>query len=484
MDAVTQPFAAYVRVSKLGDRSVEDLRSTELQRQAIRTFAERNSLEIVWTTDDIDSKGSTTERKVLEQIVQDIEGGQLGGLVVYKLDRLSRLAPRARVELFDRIEAAGGRVLSTLEPLDPATPQGRFTRELFLSVARMEWESRRDEFARATRLAVERGVHTATAPFGYAKGPDRVLVVVEPEAVVVRGCFERRARGMSWSELARWADSTGVPPRHGTRWTRSTISRIVSNRAYLGEAWSGAIVNPDAHPAIVDVEAFEAAQIARGVRPARGEPALLSGLVRCAGCRHRMHPGTVGGQRKQLVYRCRGRHGAGVCPAPSNITRAHLDQIVVEQFLAHFSDVAVQGRAGGAPLTEATDALAAAERGLDAYLEAVDVEIVGDRAFKAGYTKRAAVVEDARAALHRARSQAAGLNLGVHRLDAALWGELPMDAHRRLLTAGLDTVFVRRAEVVGRNQLDPDRVRIYWRGEAPEALPGPGIRVPLAPLDW
>ena len=65
-----------------------------------------------------------------------------------------------------------------------------------------------------------------------------------------------------------------------------------------------------------------------------------------------------------------------------------------------------------------------------------------------------------------------------------MWPDLSIAERRRLLNAGVDCVFIRRAPVNGRHGLDPERVRIFWRGEAPDGLPGPGVRVELAPLDW
>src|SRR3954452_20553822 len=138
------PFAAYVRVSKLGDRELEDLRSVEQQRHAISTYAERAGIEVEWLDATIGVSGAKADRQAVEDAVGRIEAGELAGLVVYNLSRLSRLAPRQRAELFDRIEGAGGRVLSATEPNDVATPEGRFVRELFLSLARMEWERHRD----------------------------------------------------------------------------------------------------------------------------------------------------------------------------------------------------------------------------------------------------------------------------------------------------------------------------------------------------
>ena len=315
-------FAGYVRVSKLGAREVDDLRSPEIQRKAIQALASREGFDVEWLNPQLNVSGAKADREAIMAAVDRIEAGELAGIAVYKLDRLSRLAPRQRIELFDRIEGERGekpgRVKSATEGHDPTTPRGRFARDMFLSLARLQWEEAQEGFAEAVEIAIGNGCH-AHAPFGYRKplradgkvAKGQSLEIVKAEAEIVRELFVRRGRGLSWSELARWADTTGGPPRNSKHWTRRGIETIVANRAYLGEARYGQHVQPDAHPAIVTIDEFETANVARGIRPPRGEAALLSGLVRCAGCRHK----TRGDVRRQaqaedlpLHRRARRRH--------------------------------------------------------------------------------------------------------------------------------------------------------------------------------
>lgn len=483
-------FAGYVRVSQLGTRDADDLRSPDIQRKAIQVLADREGFDVEWLNPELNVSGAKADRAAIMDAVDRVERGELAGIAVYKLDRLSRLAPRQRIELFDRIEGErgekAGRVKSATEAHDPSTPRGRFTRDMFLSLARLQWEEAQEGFAGAIEVAIGNGCH-AHAPFGYRKpiradgkvAKGQPLEVVPLEVDVVRGLFQRRALGTSWSELARWADSTGVGPRRGQQWTRRSVETIVRNRAYTGEARYGQHRFADAHPALVTLDEFDDANVARGVRPPRGEAALLSGLVRCAGCRHRLHAATAG-DRKQLVYRCKRHHGTGVCEAPVSIIRELLDQVVTDAFLERYG--AVEVAPADTSIADATKALQEAQRQLTQYLETITIDDVGPDAFKAGARARRDRVEEAQAAVHRARSQANGLTIGPE--GVAVWPGLRIDERRRLLSAGMDCVFVKRAPLNGWNTFDPNRVRVFWRGEAPDGLPGPGVRVELAPLDW
>ena len=149
-------YAAYVRVSRKGER--DELRSPDFQQNAIRSYAAAQGFDVEWLPPEIDVSGSKANRPVLDEAIARIEAGELDGLVIWRLDRLSRLPARQRVELFARIEDAGGSIKSTQEQLDPSTPEGRFTREVFLGIARMQWERYSEgwDVAKANRLTCAR----------------------------------------------------------------------------------------------------------------------------------------------------------------------------------------------------------------------------------------------------------------------------------------------------------------------------------------
>src|SRR5215211_5514061 len=162
----TKPLAGYVRVSRQGDR--EELRSPTFQRKAIQHYADTEGYEVRFFDAEVDVSGSKRVREQLDKIVEGVKAGELGGVVVMKLDRLSRLSAKDRVLLFEEIEAAGGVILSASEQLDPSTPEGRFAREVFLGIARMQWEKYREGFEEAKAGAIENGIPVITRPaVGY-----------------------------------------------------------------------------------------------------------------------------------------------------------------------------------------------------------------------------------------------------------------------------------------------------------------------------
>ena len=120
-------------MSRQGSREDERFRSPAFQADLIEQYGAREGLAIELAPPEVDVSGSKARRPILDELIRRVEAGELAGIIVAKLDRLSRLAPRDRVELFDRIEGAGGVILSASETarrLDAGGPirAGRFPR--------------------------------------------------------------------------------------------------------------------------------------------------------------------------------------------------------------------------------------------------------------------------------------------------------------------------------------------------------------------
>jgi site-specific DNA recombinase len=121
--------------------------------------------------------------------------------------------------------------------------------------------------------------------------------------------FERRAAGEAWNALCKWLNGAGIATKHGSAWTAGKLSDAVKKRVYLGEATDGRNVFEGAHPPLTDRVTWEMVQGMRTARGGRREGSpLLSGLVRCAGCRY-MASGVVDGMNggrgsAAYHYRC------------------------------------------------------------------------------------------------------------------------------------------------------------------------------------
>ena|SRR5829696_3992180 len=91
-----------------------------------------------------------------------------------------------------------------------------------------------------------------------------------------------RARGKSTASLL-YLDAAGVQTAwKSPHWSASTVGKVLTNRAYLGEARQGDIVNPTAHERLVTEKQWQAVQ--PGKRIVLPNEARRSASVSSAAC--------------------------------------------------------------------------------------------------------------------------------------------------------------------------------------------------------
>ena len=183
--------AIYTRVST--DQGLEqDFNSLDAQHEASQAYI-RSQMHAGWTPvrsryDDGGFSGGNTARPALQRLLEDIRGGKVDIIVVYKVDRLTRsLADFAKlVELFDQHNAS---FVSVTQHFNTTTSMGRLTLNVLLSFAQFEREVTseriRDKIAASKRKGLWVG---GMVPLGYDT-KDRKIAVNEAEAERVRTIF-------------------------------------------------------------------------------------------------------------------------------------------------------------------------------------------------------------------------------------------------------------------------------------------------------
>lgn len=472
----------YVRVSKVGGRDQTDgFISPDIQEQAIREWAERNGASITIQPHELNVSGGTMDRPVFNRVMERIRSGESDGVVVFKLDRFARTLLGA-VGTLEELGKNGASFASATEPaLDYTTPSGRaFVQQLFV-FAEFTRSTLKESWATSQRYAIERGIHISpNGFFGYDSGSDRRLVPNEHDAPVAREMFLRRAGGEGWGSLADWLNDV-APKTDGNQWTGLSVARTCSKRVFVGEAsryvvqdkdGRGPVVNPNAHPAIVTEAEWQAAQanprIAKGTHKDGTPYPLLSGLVRCAGCRYLMSQGTAFDQQ---IYRCRHKHASGTCPNPARISatalEAHVDSVIAAQFEGLMQEVA-----DDADRDRLTAELAQARGDLDDFRRDRDARRKLGAEWHEWLDTYLTAVRELEGELATIDNQFGNLDVDGERLTAEVYRELDQDSRREVIAAMMDTVMVKPSR--GRGQHTdplPVRTRILWRGQGPTDLP-------------
>lgn len=468
----------YVRVSQVGGRSGESFISPDVQREQIERWAELRGVLVGQVFEELDESGGRRDRPLLEEAIARVERGDSQGLVVAYMSRFGRSNLDGLIAI-DRITKAGGIFASVQEGLDFSTDIGRHMLRSMLSWAEWEFDRTRSNWAAARERAIARGLFIAHTPFGYRKTSEGRLVVDPSTGPVVTDLFRRRADGARICDLRRLLEEKGIKTVTGNpRWTHASVSGVLRGQVYLGESRHGAFLNPAAHTPLVDKDTWERAQFQSDGFPLRGGPEapLLSGLVRCAGCRRTLQTGIArkGTSAETRAYFCGYRHREEPCPAP-----AHIRDTVVEPYLeALFWEQVAKARRRPAPRREAQlrDRLDRRERELAAYRDNPRlVTSIGADRFAQGLAVRARRVDQARLELSRAQLAAGPLPPPVGQLRRQ-WPTLTGEERRAAIATVIECAFVYR----GGGRLDR-RLFVCLRGRAPADLPERSARRPVNP---
>jgi site-specific DNA recombinase len=433
----TLRLAGYVRVSRVGGREGESFQSPEQQRDTITAYARAHGHEVVDFTEDLDVSGGKLTRPGLDAVLARIRAGEVQGLVVSKLDRLSRAGVADALKLVESIHEAGGQVVAVDLGLDPSTPFGEFGLTIMLALARMERRRLSDSWEEAKARALDRGAKIGPTPFGYVRREDGGLEPHSERADYVREAY-RLARG-GVPEVVAYLDGLGLVHEDGKRvgrplsWTAYTVRRLLANRTYLGEQNYAAKTYAGQHEALVTRAEFELAQHEPVGHRAPPADFPLSGLASCATCGGPMVGGRGG--KNARTYRCaaslaHARRRGTSCPAPATMVADRLEERL---------DAVLRSWA------ETHGALVLAEEGSSAAVEvalseaeAADAEVAAFVEFTPartpGYADGLARRQDAAAAAWDAyREAGAGVEShdrivsGLQRLDGATreeWGQL------------------------------------------------------------
>ena len=261
------------------------------QDQKARDYAKAKGWHIAGSVKDVAS-GKDANREGYKELLSCIEKRSIDGVVVYRLDRLSRNV-KDIYDFLDMIQDAGIAFISLSEGFDTTTAMGRAmlgVAAVFAQLTReLIGENVKDGLMRRAQAGLYNG--NKYGPYGYRYDKDSgMLVVVPQEAEVLNRIFDMYAnRKWGTNKIATLLNREMIPTREGAQWSKYKIMLLVRNCTYVGKVtWHGQEY-PGKHDAIVSEEIFSMARELIGSRkeqPPRTQQSehLLSGLAECGIC--------------------------------------------------------------------------------------------------------------------------------------------------------------------------------------------------------
>ncbi|MGH7730413.1 MAG: recombinase family protein [Candidatus Eiseniibacteriota bacterium] len=380
---LTRRAYVYVRQSTMAQvlhHQESTMMQYDLRQRALALGWAPEAIEVI--DEDQARSGTTTDgRSGFARLAGAVAHGEAGGVFALDVSRMARASEDWR-RLLVLCGVAGVAVVDEQRIYDPNDQDDKLLLELkgTMSEAEIHWLRLRLQGARQHKA--RRGALKMPAPTGYLWG-ERGFEMDPDEAVrrAVSVAFQRYNVEPSGWAVVRWARETGfqVPTRRTAadgdsevEWKPLRISRLhdmLKNPVYAGvyaygrrrekqvlvdgqirrvrpdtrdpERWLVKI--EDAHPGYITWQRYVQNQeklrqnMTRMGDPSRGAPregpALLSGLLICGRCGHRMGPRYARGARARFwTYACHGERDQGQ-QGCWTVAGARIDEAVETLFL-------------------------------------------------------------------------------------------------------------------------------------------------------
>ena len=486
-------WGAVLRRSRLNPDGTEG--STARQERAIQDYVKANSMgRIVAVYSDIASAHNENARRPdFENAITDIRAGRIDGIIVWKVDRLTRRRSQAR-KLLTILEECGGRLATVVEGIDTADPSKREITEIALAIYAGSAESESEAIGeRVSLMHLDRARKgliqpSSVRPFGHSED---WRDLVPAEVKVLHEAAERLFAGEASFSVAADFTAREIPKPSGkTNWNSHVLRRmLVSPRMVAKREYGGTLYELEGVPPIFDEATWEklcAVLAKRGARSGPVETRLLSSIALCGMCRRTLSSATSG-RKSVKTYVCRPRFEGDEACRKISVSAPHAEARVsklvvafladkerIRKLLLHQADpeLVAKIQAREAELTESMHALA----------QALNPPPGVPRLKLETYYEQAAIIEAERQEVRRRLAvtrEAALLNEVLEFEDAAHeWEARSLHWRRTVLKLVTESIVIEpRGKLLakddpryqpGFNAFDPERVRIVFADEGTE----------------
>ena len=339
----------YVRLSKDDERAGESL-SIENQKLILTKYVKEQGWNIIDIYVDDGYSGTSFDRPAVQKLLEDAKTGKINLIIVKDLSRFGRNYIQVGQYIDYIFPTYNIRFIALNDNVDTANKDTTAMDMMPIMNVFNEWHAANT--SKKIKAVIEANCkagkyRTTFAPYGYVKGDDenRLPVVDEPAASVVRRIFEMRSQGISPRHIADKLNEEGVPtasdylyakmgkpnPRRTSHlWSAERIRALINNPTYLGHLVqmrtttvsyknhknvkkdpSEWVVVENTHEPLVSQEIWDKcreieASVSQGKKTKSGFVAALSGLMFCIDCGEKMRLGwnntTNGSKKKPRKY--------------------------------------------------------------------------------------------------------------------------------------------------------------------------------------
>lgn len=272
----------YTRVST--QKQVQEGEGLEIQRDRIIEFCDRNGYDLIWDHDCDDYKifsdegisGSkeSVDRPAIMEMIAYCKTHSIDYVIADKVDRLSRNVYQL-MDMEDQLKKCDVEVMYAKDDiLNGNGPRIKFLRTIMAAVAELERSMIIERLSDGMKKKANNGNKpVGRQPFGYEynySDNNKTTIVNMAQAKVVKEIFTMRHNGTTLDQIANILNS----PEHRNEninaytgnntnrvWTNQSVRFVLMNDYYIGKVTHGGEKTDGNHPAIVDIDLWEAVAV-------------------------------------------------------------------------------------------------------------------------------------------------------------------------------------------------------------------------------
>ena len=340
MSSVDKTAVIYARYSSHGQTE----QSIDGQIAAAQKYAEGKGYTIIHIYADRAMTGRNDDREQFQKMLSDTATHQFGVILLWKIDRFGRNREEIAFNRY-RCKKNGVRVERVAEDV-PDGPEGVILDSVLEGMAEYYSADLSEKVLRGhTENALKCKYNGGTMPIGYYADKEQHYVADSLTAPFVLEAFRHYDEGLTMSEIAAVLNQHGLKNKRGGDIDIDSVSRMLSNRKYIGEYRYRDIVIPNGIPALVPQDLFDRVQekIAKNKKaPARHKAEddyLLTTKLFCGECESLM-VGECGTSRSGTVhhyYKCTNAKRHGGCRKKA-IKKDWIENLVVLEIRKKLED--------------------------------------------------------------------------------------------------------------------------------------------------
>lgn len=350
--------AIYARVSTTGGRQDYQRQVNDLTRVIISHGRTENDILIF--ADEISGYSKNEERPALQRMLAAIENGEIDIIYVTEISRLGR-NPNITRQTVDQFSEMGIPVyiqtigMATLEPNGKRNTIVNIILQVLLEFANSEAEQTKERSKSGLLNSAKKGRAGGgvSHPYGYTKGENKMLVIDEEEAPIVKEIYQMYLEGNGAKVIASILQQRGAPTKYNRifgdkiiknsiqkkansmKWTDVVVLNILSNTIYKGERMFKEQVIPC--PAIIDADTWEKCNDIRQNKTHRNYLTtydyLLKDIIKCGCCGRNYYGRYKPVKNGDKVYKCSSTLITGGSCKNKGVNISLLESAIYDQLL-------------------------------------------------------------------------------------------------------------------------------------------------------